>query len=88
MSDIPDDVLISSGLAFNEAIPQLKISVKDARQYEGLLLFVCALVTIERQRCASLCDVFDAPASDSEFVNGQSTAAQQIRASINVEPFL
>ena len=28
------------------------------------------------------CDQFDAPLSDSEFVNGQATAAQQIRAAL------
>jgi hypothetical protein len=34
------------------------------------------------ERAAEKCDTFDAPPSDSDFVMGQATAAQQIRAAI------
>ncbi len=45
-----------------------------------------ARIKIEREQavreCAEICDKFDCPVSTSEFVNGQSTASQQIRARI------
>lgn len=41
-----------------------------------------AAVLAERERAARCCDQFDAHVSDSDFVNGQATAAQQIAAAI------
>ena len=42
----------------------------------------------EREECAKLCDAFDGPVSRSQFVNGQATAAQQIRARIRARAVL
>lgn len=39
-----------------------------------------------REAAAKCCDAFDSPPSDSDFVMGQATAAQQIRASIRALP--
>ena len=43
---------------------------------------VAEAVAKEREACAAVCGTFDGPVSRSQFVNGQVTAAQQIRAAI------
>lgn len=56
-----------------------------ACQLEAKALLADVRPHIERQaleRAAAKCNDFDAPVSDSDFVNGQATAAQQIRAAI------
>ena len=45
-------------------------------------LAIARTVMAERERCANACNAFDAPVSDSDFVHGQATAAQQIRSAI------
>ena len=43
---------------------------------------------MSRRAAMAACDVFDGPASFNEFLNGQATAAQQIRGAIGALPVI
>lgn len=70
--DIPQDVWKTAG------------AVLDGYLYGSMSPdeTIARVILAERERCASACDPFDKPPSTSNFVNGQSTAAQQIRGAI------
>lgn len=81
---IPDAVCIA---AIETVLKPLGTSLRhyEARHKIAAVEAMRGVLQAERERAESFCDTFDGPASDSDFVTGQATAAQQIRAAIRGE---
>lgn len=80
---IPQDVWVAA----DEALDNLLCNCIEASGSTEQLRIdstipIARAILAERERCAAACDPFDKPVSTSNFVNGQSTAAQQIRGTI------
>lgn len=82
-NDIPQDVWKTAQDAAAMYVEWLVPMPTEYDQSEHVLAVSFArAILAERERCAAACDPFDKPVSTSNFVNGQSTAAQQIRGTI------
>jgi hypothetical protein len=81
--DIPQDVWLAAENALDDMLCNCIEASGTAEQFRAdNITPIARTIMAERERCAKECDRFDAPASDSDFVTGQATAAQQIRAAI------
>ena len=76
----PDDEV--SPDAFAWATAQYILALRDPAGQSALDAYVAEKVREAVEAVVADCDQFDAPVSASDFVNGQATAAQQIRAAL------
>lgn len=80
---IPQDVWVSADTALDDMLCNCIEASGSAEQFRiDSVTVIARAIMADRERASAACDVFCAPVSDSDFVNGQSTAAQQIRAAI------
>lgn len=74
------------GDTLDDLLSELAFSVAEIRaERDRLKAELAAARAAALEEAAKCCDAFDGPVSDSDFVNGQATAAQQIRAAILAE---